>query len=602
MKKVLLSFISFFCITTTWAQSVVVNSPAHLAGSYQFGTATAWGADLLSNIWTADAVLMLDDGTSMTDGCDNITNVADLAGKTVLVDRGTCNFSLKAKNAQDNGAISCIIFNNVPGGGVAAMGAGTFGAEVTIPVVMLSYEDGQAIKAELANGPVNISIGNIKFDHNITTNSRKAISHMPYGTFPGGWIRNLGDFAVTPVVSITNKGMNIETGNKANLSIKFSPQGGNAIELFNQTSDGSSVIEIDSTRSIEFPSFDFFGKIAGNSKGKGTLTYTISSDAIDGSIIDNVGTSEFFLSQNIISKARLTSNLIDPFATISIRRGDNTNAEYLTGMQIPYGAGCKIDSVLFYMTVNSPSTLAGLTPEAILYGWEDADNDGNATNAEISFLALGTHTFDASDTRTAAVVRIPLEDFNTGDIGYTIPKNGMRFFVGIRYTGPELPFFGFDEGMDYTWNNNILNMNGTLTDTDIPYFGVSGYDPNTGVPDVENAFVFTDRTGALSTSLVMSGDCLVKQFDVPEIDARISLSPNPASELIQVEVAFDITIPKIKYQIFDNYGKKLFEVLDNTASNNQIKTIDLSKLNSGTYHLNIVTEYGSKLKTFQVFK
>jgi len=602
MKKVLLYTILCFWMTIVYGQAVVVNSPATIAGTLQFGTATGWGADINTNIWTADVVFMEDLGMITTDGCDTVTNKAALAGKIVLVNRGTCNFSFKALQAQDWGAIGCIIVNNVANGGVAGMGAGTYGASVRtdFPAVMISFEDGAKIKAELANGPVNMSIGNIRFDHDIATDSRKAISHMPYGTYPGGWIRNTGDFSVTPAANITNKGKNIEIGNKANVSIRFASQGGISSEYDNQTSDGSLVLEVDSTRSVELLPFDFAGKIPGNSIGKGTLTYTVSSESTDRSNFDNVGISEFYLSQNIISKSRLSANLRDPFATISIRRGDNTNAEYLTGVKIPYGIGCRIDSILFYMTVNAPATLAGLTPEAILYGWNDIDGDRNATNAEISFLALGTYTFDLGETSSAAVVRIALEDFNTGDPGYTIPANDMRFFVGIRYTGTELPFFGFDEGMDYTWNNALLTRMGTITDTDIPYVGVSQYDPNSGVPDLENAFVFTNRTGALSVSLIMSGDCLVKLKDQQEIIAKIDLSPNPAKDYLHVEVALEKSTSMIKYQIFDNFGKKLLDIENKNGADKFFQKINLTSLSTGTYHINIVTDHGSKMRSFQI--
>lgn len=604
MKKVLLSFVSILFITTNWAQSVVVNSPAHLAGSYQFGTATAWGADLLSNIWTADAVLMIDDGTSMTDGCDNITNGADLAGKTVLVDRGSCNFSLKAKNAQDNGAISCIIFNNIPGGGVAAMGAGTFGADVTIPVVMLSYEDGVAIKAELANGPVNISIGNIKFDHDLGSNNRADICHAPMGTYPASWIRKNGDFSITPTAQILNKGRNVETGVSLNGKIEFTPRGGSPSIVSDKTSDASTVIEIDSTRGIALEATDLFGMIPANTPGQGRILYNISANDPDGSNFDNMPTSNFFLSENIISKARRLADGREPLATNSYRRADGTNAEYVTGFNLNYGMGCKIDSVLFYMSIAAPSTLAGLTPEAILYGWDDVDNDGNATNAEISFLALGTQTFDASDTRTGAVVRIPLEDFNTGDAGFMIPSDNFKVFVGIRYSGFELPFFGFDEGMNYLCDNNQRIAAGTITDVDLPYFGITGYDPNTGVPDVENAaFRFTGLDAGLTASLVMSGDCIVvgtKQLDNDE--AKITAYPNPAKDLMNVNVTLKETSSRLIYTIMDNSGKVLYQLADRSSSDNYQARIHVQDFTNGLYHLQIRTDKGVKQTSFEVLK
>ncbi len=603
MKKVILNLCAMFTFAAGWAQSVVVNSPPSLAGTYQFGTATGWGADLTSNIWTGDAVLMKDMGTSSSDGCDTVTNKAELAGKIVLVDRGTCNFSFKALQAQDWGGIACIIINNVPNGGVAGMGAGTYGASVTIPAVMLSYEDGQKIKAALLNGAVNISIGNIKFDHDLATNNRAGLCHAPYGTFPSGWIRNAGDYDFVPGASITNKGLNIEAGVSLNGKIAFTPNGGSAATFYDKTSDNSTVIEIDSTRDIFLESADLAGKVPGNKPGVGTITYTISAAQADNSPFDNTGVSQFYLSTDLLSKARLTTSGRDPLATNSYRRADGTNAEFVTGFNIPYGAGCKIDSVLFYMSISAPATLAGLTPEAILYGWDDADGDGGVTNAELSFLALGTYTFDGADTRTGAVVRIPLEDFATGDAGFTIPSNNFKVFVGVRYAGSELPFFGFDEGMDYLCNNAVLNAAGLLTDADAPYFGITGYDPNTGVPDVENAaFSFTNLNAGLSAVLVFSGNCLVDSKQLSEDEAQIAIFPNPVKDVFTATVKLKTPSSKLIYSIYDNSGKVLSQEVDRSGSDHYIAKFQTQNLPNGLYHLQIRTDNGLKQVPFEVMK
>ena len=79
-------------------------------------------------------------GISPTDGCEPILN--DLTGKIALVSRGTCEFGLKALNAQNAGAVAVIIYNNV--GGLIGMAAGADGADVTIPAVFLSKVDGDS--------------------------------------------------------------------------------------------------------------------------------------------------------------------------------------------------------------------------------------------------------------------------------------------------------------------------------------------------------------------------------------------------------------------------------------------------------------------------
>ncbi|EGM79198.1 gammaproteobacterial enzyme C-terminal transmembrane domain protein [Rheinheimera sp. A13L] len=79
-----------------------------------------------------------------------------LTGKTVLIDRGTCNFTAKVINAQNAGAAFVIIANNAAG--LGPVNAGGSDPAVAIPSVGISKEDGDAIKAALASGDVAYSI------------------------------------------------------------------------------------------------------------------------------------------------------------------------------------------------------------------------------------------------------------------------------------------------------------------------------------------------------------------------------------------------------------------------------------------------------------
>ena len=74
-------------------------------------------------------LVLVDDGTgaTSTQGCNaTFTNKAALMGKIALIDRGTCSFDIKVKNAQVNGAVAAIIANNrtVAAGGVTSTRTG----------------------------------------------------------------------------------------------------------------------------------------------------------------------------------------------------------------------------------------------------------------------------------------------------------------------------------------------------------------------------------------------------------------------------------------------------------------------------------------------
>ena len=78
----------------------------------------------------------------------------DVAGKVVLVKRGTINFSLKLANAEANGAVGLIVYDNVNSGELFAMdmtdgSTGTLpeGVSGNVPAVTISLPDGEAMIA-----------------------------------------------------------------------------------------------------------------------------------------------------------------------------------------------------------------------------------------------------------------------------------------------------------------------------------------------------------------------------------------------------------------------------------------------------------------------
>ncbi len=133
---------------------LVINSPAGIAGTYA-AQAAQFGPNLTLAGTTAGVVLALDAsnaaGPSTTDACSPLTNVAAVAGRIALVDRGTCTFSAKVYNAQLAGAIGVIVANNAASG-LPGMGAGVNAALVTIPSLGVTLATGNSIKANLAGG------------------------------------------------------------------------------------------------------------------------------------------------------------------------------------------------------------------------------------------------------------------------------------------------------------------------------------------------------------------------------------------------------------------------------------------------------------------
>jgi hypothetical protein len=129
-----------------------VNAPSAAAGDYEVGEAS-FGPALSEAGLTAD-VVVANDGTGVTtNACEPIVN--DVAGKLVLVDRGGCLFTIKAKNAQDAGAVGMVVADSVAGCPAAGMG-GTDPA-IVIPAVRVTQADGDFLKDNLVG--LNATLG-----------------------------------------------------------------------------------------------------------------------------------------------------------------------------------------------------------------------------------------------------------------------------------------------------------------------------------------------------------------------------------------------------------------------------------------------------------
>ena len=126
-----------------------IASPPSVAGVYTTGTAQ-FGPAVTSTPVSGQLQLVNDGSANPNLGCV-ASPLGSLAGRIAVVDRGDCSFSVKVKNAQDAGAIGVIVVNNVAGSPINMGGAD---ATITIPSVMITLADGNAIKSAMQSGTV----------------------------------------------------------------------------------------------------------------------------------------------------------------------------------------------------------------------------------------------------------------------------------------------------------------------------------------------------------------------------------------------------------------------------------------------------------------
>lgn len=97
-------------------------------------------------------LVLADDGSLEQDGNGSTTDLCqpsaiDLAGKVVLVDRGTCTFASKAQRAAEAGAIGIVIVNHEDDTAPGMSGEGD-----SIPIVSVGRSDGELLRQALLGG------------------------------------------------------------------------------------------------------------------------------------------------------------------------------------------------------------------------------------------------------------------------------------------------------------------------------------------------------------------------------------------------------------------------------------------------------------------
>ncbi len=124
--------------------SIKVATPVPgVSGFYDYNTAS-FGPPV-SNPGALGRFANIAPGNPSGQGCTafSAADAAAVAGKVAIIDRGSCGFAVKAKNAQNAGAAGVVIANNAAG---APPGLGGSDPTITIPTISVSQTSGATLK------------------------------------------------------------------------------------------------------------------------------------------------------------------------------------------------------------------------------------------------------------------------------------------------------------------------------------------------------------------------------------------------------------------------------------------------------------------------
>jgi len=128
--------------------AVVSTTVPSVSGTYQVGAAE-FGPALTSPGVTGPLEAYARQRGETGPGCDpfNAANQRNADGAIIMIDRGTCAFTVKVKNAQDAGAKGVIIVDNVAS--APPDGLGGSDSTIVIPAVRITMADGKTLKSAL---------------------------------------------------------------------------------------------------------------------------------------------------------------------------------------------------------------------------------------------------------------------------------------------------------------------------------------------------------------------------------------------------------------------------------------------------------------------
>lgn len=453
MKKSLLIICS---ILFTWATNAQIifsgESPASIQGSYamEYGDpGGGWGSPDLVD--PANAVLdtlaqYLDVTAADSLGCDGNAANNDVDGKIAILYRGDCQFGAKALNAENAGAIACVIINNEPGGPVG-MAPGDDGGAITIPVVMIGDVDGATLLAEMKNGPVEVFIGNkTGFYPNDVGTLPSSILRAKQFTTPSLIAQDDTEYSFDVGAWVYNFGFQDQTKVSLNATIEF-----NGTELYNESADSVDIAAGDSV----FFTLPEFSETSYD-EGFYDLTYTITSDSTDDYSFDNTISAGFAITESQFGYASIDETTMLPntsggFRAVNPNTGDPVGT-YLSCIHFRDANASRIapTGISFSATKGSDASDPSLEGEPInisVFKLNDVFTDLNDPNFENPPVDLQeiefAEFFFQSDLSGEAVTAEFEEPFALED--------DQRYLFCVGSFNPEV-YLGHDPSMDYSWN------------------------------------------------------------------------------------------------------------------------------------------------------
>lgn len=572
MKKLLLSVIALTAMAISTNAQIIVRgvSPGSIAGNKPFTWADDWGQVpdfTIPGTYVQDTLAMCEDGTpgnSTTtiihplsqEACSPLTNGPSIAGKIAVMYRGSCNFSTKALNAQNEGAVAVIIINRDPD--PVGMAGGTDGALITIPVVMIGSGPGQDITAAMLAGDVVMFLGNKVgiLGNDLTINAEWA--KVPT---KAGITNLLTDNTFDPGVRTFNYGSNAQPG--VTITLKVNGPGVAGPNVYDNSVSGLAIPVGDSAEALAgtpnvLPVID----LATYADGEYFMEYTVYGDSTDEDSSDNNYSSSFTVNTNFVSGSRLDASN-DPIHNTYPQNTTNPGIyEACMSFSNP-GASEVMATGIKYIPSATDTAVFDMTGEQVtftIYEWS-APND---LTTLVSPPVYSTVTYLAGNADHRTVKFHPFEQ--------AVPlMDDVVYLVCAKSEAVENIVFG--------WDN------------DISYEGNMSYDILLAAPIYIADTWYTGWGGTSAISLGMEVKANTVGLEEGQAKLEAVAFPNPTNDVMNLHVntSGDATVT-----ITDLTGKTVATIPVYVSNNAAV--VNTSKLEAGAYIMTVTAQNGASTK------
>ncbi|MBK8497256.1 MAG: T9SS type A sorting domain-containing protein [Flavobacteriales bacterium] len=494
----------------------------------------------VANRLTGDLVLAYDGSSADSLCCSSIANPGAVNGRIALLYRGSCEYALKAKHAQDAGAIAVIIINNVAGAAPVPMGAGSQGQLVNIPVFQIRAQDGALLREALDSGvALTMLLGNKNGYYASDIGLQKQGVLLPGSlAHPRQLAANSGEYVVQPGAWVYNFGSEARSG--VELRATISQQSTTLYDESSATVD----LAVGDSAFITLPEFDQAAY-----DGRYILSYTVDVTDADEHLADNTFTLPLDFG-GTYALAPLSHDTNIPQTTVGIKPA-TSNGEYESCVHFRDANASRVAVTGFdrYVSINAPAILQNEVIISRVYQWLDVFTGLSDPAFDISNLVQvhsQEHILDATTSSVETYLQFGAP---------VVLEDNMRYLFCTAVLNPAI-FLGYNEDVHYRTNEAVYDQPTSPNRNGSSWFvGFTGRPvASIGARMIDASTIGIEEPGAL----------------------RVGASPNPGNGRFQL--VFSHALP-VLVSVTDPTGRA---VLSQRGSGDRL-VLDLTGQSPGVY-------------------